>query len=281
MYEMSQPTKRKKIITISAISVVAVIVLFAAYFAPLRTEITIIPMTETEKEISDASGIVHGYVVASPTFSYDGDVNTLIVEYVGSTKSIPPQHMFRASFESSHGGFGNRDGQFLTQAITPHTMEILVIEGEVTSAVIDGVWDEMNHQYLLKKPEPTPSHAGGSLPPKENVIDYDMLVSAMTSRGALVMPIEEIGDSPFSVPTKVISVDEEIIQVFEFKDMESAQAAAGIISHDGTEIGTSIIRWIDMPHFYSSGRIIVLYVGQNPEVTGMLESLLGAQFAGM
>jgi len=54
-----------------------------------------------------------------------------------------------------------------------------------------------------------------------------------------------------------------------------------MISNDGTEIGTSVIRWMDMPHFYTKGKIIVLYVGQNPEIKNLLESLLSQQFAGM
>lgn len=277
---MSQRTKRKKIITISTIVGVAIIALFAAYFAPLRTEITVIPMTETEKEASDAYGIVHGYVVASPTFAYDGDVSTLIVEYVGSTKSIPPQHMFRASFDSSHGGFGNREGQMLTQVITPHTMEVSVVDGTVISAVTDDVWDEMNHQYVLKTGD-LQSRDGVTMHPDENATDYDFLISAIKSHGSLVLPIEEIDDSFFSVPTKVISVDDEIIQVFEFENNEAALDASRVVSPDGTEIGTSIIRWVDAPHFYTNGKIIVLYVGQNPELVDLLESLLGTQFAGM
>lgn len=60
-----------------------------------------------------------------------------------------------------------------------------------------------------------------------------------------------------------------------------AWVASLTVSEDGTEIGTSIIRWIDVPHFYTKGKIIVLYLGQNPEITNLLESLLGAQFAGM
>lgn len=79
----------------------------------------------------------------------------------------------------------------------------------------------------------------------------------------------------------MISVGGADVQVYEFHSESDAWAASLTVSEDGTEIGTSIIRWIDAPHFYTKGKIIVLYVGQNPEITNLLESLLGTQFAGM
>jgi putative hemolysin len=59
----------------------------------------------------------------------------------------------RIIFDSAHGGFGDREGQIVTQAITPHTMEVLVSDGMVISAVTDGQWDEMNDQFVLKSPD--------------------------------------------------------------------------------------------------------------------------------
>ena len=80
---------------------------------------------------------------------------------------------------------------------------------------------------------------------------------------------------------KVISVGGADVQVFEFASESDAKTASLTVSKDGTEIGTSIIRWIDTPHFYTNGKLIVLYVGQNPEIVNLLESFLGKQFAGM
>ncbi|HSD04382.1 MAG TPA: hypothetical protein VLB45_01340, partial [Nitrosopumilaceae archaeon] len=101
-------------------------------------------------------------------------------------------------------------------------------------------------------------------------------------RGILVTPIDEIPAeaSSFSVPTKVISVGGADVQVFEFASEQDAVAATQTVSEDGTEIGTSIIRWIGPPHFYTQGKLIVLYVGDNSEVTSLLEDFIGPQFAG-
>ncbi|SCP95249.1 hypothetical protein [Anaerobium acetethylicum] len=38
--------------------------------------------------------------------------------------------------------------------------------------------------------------------------------------------------------------------------------------------------WDSLPHFFKRGNIIVLYVGENPEMINNLKGFLGAQFAG-
>ena len=113
--------------------------------------------------------------------------------------------------------------------------------------------------------------------------DYSSLIEAIKSRGVLVKYVDEIpsASSSFSVPTKVISIGGADVQVFEFQSESNAKTASLTISKDGTEIGTSIIRWVDIPHFFANGKLIVLYVGQNPEVLNLLESFLGTQFAGL
>jgi len=37
---------------------------------------------------------------------------------------------------------------------------------------------------------------------------------------------------------------------------------------------------MDAPHFYKTGRIIVLYVGSDEQILTLLQSVMGAQFAG-
>lgn len=113
------------------------------------------------------------------------------------------------------------------------------------------------------------------------VNDYESLIKALDEHGVKFEFVEELEDSSFSVPTKVVSVNGENIQVFEFSSKTDAQNAAGLVSDDGTQIGTSMIRWIDTPHFYKQDKIIVLYVGHTQEMLNLLDSLLDKQFAGM
>lgn len=280
---MSQPKNKKIAITAAIIGIIAVGVI-GAYFVSAQTTITMIPITQEDQEKNDALGVAQRFIVTSPTFAFDGDANTLDTVYVGSAESFPPQHMIKMTFDSAHGGFGNREGQMLTQVITHHKIDIIVSEGTVISAVTDDVWDELNHQYVLRNPQTKlPSSDEPIIPFDGMATDYSSLIDAIQSRGVLVDLIDEIASesSSFSVPIKVISVGGADVQVFEFQSESDAKTASLTVSKDGTEIGTSIIRWIDTPHFYTNGKLIVLYVGHNPEVVDLLESFLGKQFAGM
>lgn len=281
---MSQQQKHKKFaITVVIIGIIASGVT-GIYFVSAQTQLTQIPVTQEEQERYDAMEVARKYIVASPTFAFDGIPETLDVEDVSVMESYPVQYRIKIAFDSSHGGFGNREGQMLTQVITPHKVDILVSDGEVISAVTDETWDELNHQYVLKKPQPKlPSSDEPITPFDGTVTDYTSLLDAIQSRGVLVQYVDEIAaeSSSFSVPIKVISVGGADVQVYEFQSESDAQESSLTISEDGTEIGTSIIHWIDVPHFYTKGNIIVLYVGQNPEITNLLESFLGKQFAGM
>ena len=52
------------------------------------------------------------------------------------------------------------------------------------------------------------------------------------------------------------------------------------LSPDGGSIGISMVDWIAPPNFYKVGQLIVLYIGTNTSLLKVLESTLGAQFAG-
>lgn len=271
-----------KFVAIAAIIGIIAIGVTVAYFVPAKTTLTSIPITPEEKEKNDALGVAQRYIVTSPTFAFDGDINTLDTEYVGSLESFPVQYMIKMAFDSAHGGFGNREGQMLTQAITHHKMDIVVSEGKVISAVTDETWDELNLQYVQSLSK-LPSSDEPIVPFEGMATDYSSLVNAIQSRGVLVEHIDEIASesSSFSVPIHVISVGGADVQIYEFASEYDAKTASLTVSEDGTEIGLSIIRWMDEPHFYTNGKLIVQYIGHNPEIMNLLESFLGKQFAGM
>jgi hypothetical protein len=159
-------------------------------------------------------------------------------------------------------------------------MIILISAGNVISVVTDETWDEINHQYVLKQQSKLPS-SNDSIKFDDSVIYSQSLVYAIKSRGLAVEQIEKINDSTFSVPLQVIFVEGMEIQVYEFDSELDADIAKEIVSSDGTEIGLSITRWMDTIHFYSQGKIIVQYIGHNPEMLNLFDSLLGNQFAGI
>ncbi len=275
---MSQQQKQKRIVLTTVIIGVIAAIVVGAYFVSAQTTLTKIPVTQEEQERYDAIGVAEKYIVISPTFAFDGLLETLDVVDVSIMESYPVQYRIKVAFDSSHGGFGNREGQILTQVITPHTVDIIVSEGEVLSAVTDGQWDEMNHQYVLKKLGSDNDGLGMHV---AKVHDYASFIEALEELGIQVQLVEELEDSSFGVPTKVVSINGETVQVFEFPTATDAHDASLLVSKDGTEIGTSMIRWIDTPHFYTQDKIIVLYVGHTTNTMNLLDSLLDKQFAGM
>ncbi len=114
----------------------------------------------------------------------------------------------------------------------------------------------------------------------EPVDSYDGLLAALRGNGATVDSVGPISQPFFGPKGRVISVDGYEVQVFEFSIEQDAQSAAETISPDGSTIGTSSILWVEAPHFYKSGKLIVLYVGEEDAVVDALEVVLGAQIAG-
>ncbi|MEM2160273.1 MAG: hypothetical protein QXN55_04890 [Candidatus Nitrosotenuis sp.] len=108
-----------------------------------------VDITYDEQTILD---IAKEFVLSAPTFAFDGMKDTLEFGPITVLESFPEQYKLDATFTSAHGGYGNRTGQMVTQALTPHTMNILISEGTVISAVTDETWDELNHQFVLKTP---------------------------------------------------------------------------------------------------------------------------------
>ncbi len=137
--------------------------------------------------------------------------------------------------------------------------------------------------------EPPASHGGP-------VRDYVSLVDHLRTAGATVVPQTaqptptvppgERSSSFMSVPVIPITVDGAPVSVYEYADEAVTNAEAARISPDGTTFkpgnGASgaTVDWVGPPHFYESGRIIVLYVGTNTAIETLLQQQLGTQFAG-
>ncbi len=112
------------------------------------------------------------------------------------------------------------------------------------------------------------------------VTDYVSLIDNLRATGATVEPSGKISQPFFFVEGQVISINGVEVQVFEYADIAVADAEANLVSHDGSSIGTSMVNWVATPHFYKTGKLIVLYVGDNMTVISTLETVLGPQFAG-
>ena len=127
----------------------------------------------------------------------------------------------------------------------------------------------------------TKANVSPSASPKPLAVeDQNGLLSALNAAGATV----EVGDSItkdfFSVEGQMVKVNGTDLQIFEYENAEAMEKDASQVAPNGGAIGTSMVSWIDAPHFYKAGRIIVLYVGSDQTVLDLLNKVIDPQFAG-
>ncbi len=107
---------------------------------------------------------------------------------------------------------------------------------------------------------------------------FDQLLADLTAAGNSVEVGDPITQPFFAVLGQIITVEGGDVQVFEFSSAEEAGAVE--ISPDGTTVDTTMINFVDTPHFYRSGTLIALYVGTEAAVIAAIEAVLGFQIAG-
>ncbi|HEX9389366.1 MAG TPA: hypothetical protein VF918_23775 [Anaerolineales bacterium] len=110
--------------------------------------------------------------------------------------------------------------------------------------------------------------------------DKASLISALEASGATVETGEPVSQAFFSPEGSIIKVNGADVQVFEYESVDAMESEASQVAPDGGSIGTTMVSWMDTPHFYKTGRIIVLYVGSDKVVLDLLGKALGPQFAG-
>jgi hypothetical protein len=118
---------------------------------------------------------------------------------------------------------------------------------------------------------PPTSHGGP-------VRDQPSLIDALRAAGHTSNPTG-FAQQPFlSGSGNTVQVDGETIQVFEYPDEAAARGDAAKIPADANIPGVSV-SWPAQPHFYQTGRIIVIYAGTDAKLLASLESTLGKPFA--
>jgi hypothetical protein len=128
--------------------------------------------------------------------------------------------------------------------------------------------------------EPANADSATTAPESVTVDDFDSLLEALRSAGASVEAGDEVEQPFFTTAGQIVKVNGADVQVFVYDTAQAMEAEAAQVAADGGSVGTSMLSWMAPPHFYKFGRMIVLYVGEDPVITGLLESILGTQFAG-
>jgi hypothetical protein len=98
-----------------------------------------------------AIDIAWDFIVESPTFRFDGLLDTLKIVDAVTLESFPEQHIITLTYDSTHAGYGDREGQMLAQVITTHTAKIKVVSENVVSAILDDTWDVLKQET---RPDP-------------------------------------------------------------------------------------------------------------------------------
>ncbi|MBI4786017.1 MAG: hypothetical protein HY782_03100 [Chloroflexi bacterium] len=130
-------------------------------------------------------------------------------------------------------------------------------------------------------PSSAPPAGAPSVSPSGNSIGgYNELVAALRAAGATVEPAGNVEQLFFTVRGRIVKVNGGDVQVYEFSDNAAMEQQAATVSPAGSPVGTTMISWVAPPHFYKKGRVIALYVGDEPKVKDALAAVLGAQFAG-
>ena len=117
-------------------------------------------------------------------------------------------------------------------------------------------------------------------PPASSVTDYDTFVHYLREIGVPVEPEGEVAQPFFSIEGRMLQFSGEEVQVFVYPDAAAAEEEAGLVSPDGSTVGTSKPQWVGAPHFYRKGKILALYIGDNEKVLNILNAALDRQFAG-
>lgn len=157
-------------------------------------EMTQTPIESGDSDADIALEIALDFLRNSATFKFDGIEDSIQVEETRILESYPVQYIVIISFDSSHAGYGDRTGQFLAQVVTRHNAWIKVVEGEIISAILDNIWDELNQKE--KHSELMPIWQARDLVIEYILARYDITVSVPEEWSfAILTPEELVGAS--------------------------------------------------------------------------------------
>lgn len=115
----------------------------------------------------------------------------------------------------------------------------------------------------------------------KSVREYVRLIRKLRAHGVTVKLTNERLRQPFfSVVGRVITVNDEGLQVFEYASNSATNNEAKRVSPNGMTIGNTKPSWMATPHFFKSQKLIVIYIGDDQTILRILQAELGNQFAG-
>jgi hypothetical protein len=114
-----------------------------------------------------------------------------------------------------------------------------------------------------------------SVPDATTGFGPDELEEGLETRGFTVTRGEIVNGTPFAVDSQVWCVSGTTLRVYEYGDAAARSRDSETISSDGYGAGGAMVEWLDTPHFFAADRILVLLLGDRPDVERSLTQVLG------
>jgi hypothetical protein len=136
-----------------------------------------------------------------------------------------------------------------------------------------------------------PSPVAGRSPAPEvsasplRVSDQASFVDALSAAGFDVRLGQRTGGDHLFRPGREVLIDGVTVWTYEYPSERALAKVRAFTSRHGDMIltpsgGTAIVEWAGMPHFFGTGALLVLYLGERRHTLDALELVLGRQFAG-
>ncbi len=100
------------------------------------------------RDRDEAVRIAEVFLLNGETFRFDGLRSSIIVD---DTVRVVSGWRVGLNFTCAHPGYGDRTGQSLPQVISLHLIHVTVQESNVSSAIIDGEWDEISQHSVVSR----------------------------------------------------------------------------------------------------------------------------------
>lgn len=137
-------------------------------------------------------------------------------------------------------------------------------------------------------PANSPVGASGAQRCTAAVCDRASFVRELRQRGVTVAVLGATGEGPF--PTlrgtrlRISGAslkDAAVLEVYELGQIRVQFAPGGTIEEvaPNGQRSVSVAEWVEPPHFFGNERLVVLYVGTDTAVLGVLRSILGRQIS--
>ncbi|MCK6585414.1 MAG: hypothetical protein L6Q49_20120 [Anaerolineales bacterium] len=105
------------------------------------------------------------------------------------------------------------------------------------------------------------------------------LIQILESEGATVAEGDPIQQPFFSVPGRILLVNGEAIQTFEYESEAAMSKDSEHVYADGS-VDNADINWLNERHFFRLANLIVLYDGSDEAMLTLLRNAFGSEFAG-